>query len=223
VLVIGLAAFALGLATFFVATSIMFAPSGIGNRVLVAGALGAAMIVVALAELASSAWQPLRRFTFASLIAIVSAAALARLEFVERYWAEAPMLRRQVLQAARADLADVPAGSTVILDGVCPYHGPAVVFESGWDVGSALSLALDRQLLGDAVSPRMRLTRSGLDTQIYDQPAHYPYGPNLLIYDPRRHVLVRLTDSTAARRYFTRPDRQSIHCPTGYVGQGVLV
>lgn len=220
-LILGLAAFILGHATFLVSNSIMFAPTGIGNRVLVAGAVGAAMILAGLAALvASAAPERLRTIVLASMISTVAAGAVVRLALIERYWAQAPDLQRQVIDAARRDLAALPEGSTVILDGVCPYHGPAIVFETSWDVAGALSVALNRKIDGDAVSPRMTLTKSGLDTGIYLDRKHYPFGPKLFAYDPGRHLVVALTDVATTRRYFARP---SPRCPKGYVGQGVLV
>ena len=46
----------------------------------------------------------------------------------------------------------LPAGSTVLLDRVCPYGGPGVVFETWWDTGPALSLTLGRKLDADVIS-----------------------------------------------------------------------
>ena len=223
-LLIGLAAFVLGHATFLISSAIMFANTGIGNRVLVAAAIGVAMILVGLAQfLLRIAPRQLRRILLASVIAIMAASAAARLEYVERYWAEAPRLEKQVTAAARADLGKVPAGTTVILDGVCPYHGPAIVFEADWDTGGAFRLALNRKIFADVVSPRMTLTRSGLDTSIYGFPSHHSYGSSLFVYSPRQHLLARLTDAAAARRYFSDTGRQRFRCPIGYVGVGVPI
>ena len=188
------------------------------------GAIGAAFIIVAVAEFAMRALpRSVRAPLFGSLIALLAAGAVGRLEFLGRFWAEAPELQNQVLQGAKRDLAQLPAGSTVILDGVCPYHGPAIVFENKGDVSPALSMTLGRKVRGDTISPRMFATRSGLDSEIYDEWAHYPYGPTLFVYNPLQRLVVPLTDAAAARRYFSRTDRRSMRCPVGYVGQGVLV
>jgi MFS family permease len=223
-LILGIAAFVLGHATFLMTSAIMFAPTGIGNRVLVAGAVGAAMILVALAGFLSSLSSPAcRRVVLASLLAVVAAGAVARLEAIERYWAETPTLEQQVLDAARTDLAELPAGATVILDGICAYHGPAILFENDWDTGGALAIVLNRRIGADVVSPRMSLSRTGLDTSIYDFTSHYPFGPTLFAYNPRLHLLVPLTDAAIARHYFSRADRRPFRCPTAYVGIGVPV
>jgi hypothetical protein len=114
----------------------------------------------------------------------------------------------------------VPPGSTVILDGICPYNGPAILFEGPWDVGGALTLALRRPVTGDVVSPRMTMESRGLATSIYKEPSFYRYGPNLFVYDARRRLLTRLSDARSAVTYFS--SRRPVSCP-GYVARGAAV
>jgi hypothetical protein len=128
-----------------------------------------------------------------------------------------------VLAAARSDLKGLPPQSFVMLDNVCPYHGPAVIFEAPWDVSGALSLAAGKPIRGDEVSPRMTLRKNGLATSIYGEPAFYPYGAELYVYDPARHLLARLGDLAAARRYFGEASKTRAPCPRGFVGHGVLI
>ena len=142
---------------------------------------------------------------------------------IANYWTEARPIEDKVLAAARSDLKDVPAQSVVLLDNICPYHGPAVIFEAPWDVSGALSLASGKPVRGDAVSPRMSLQRGGLATSIYGEAAFYPFGRNLYVYDPPRHRLARLGDFAAARRYFREASATRTRCPRGYVGHGVLI
>jgi hypothetical protein len=191
------------------------------NRVQVAAAIGVAMIFVALISLGTNALPPRHRgIAFGAAIAVVSAAAFARLSMIEHYWAEAPILQQRVLTAARGDLQSLPTNSTVILDSVCPYFGPAVVFETSWDVGGALTLALNRPLAGDAVSSRMSVTAKGLQTSIYKEPSFYPYGPGLYIYSPSTHQVVQLRDAATAARYFAhRPPTSCL----GLVARGAEV
>jgi len=221
-LLLGLSAFLLGNATFLIVPAVVFTSTGMGNRVQVAAAIGVAMILVAATTLIASAVdERRRRHVFAALIAGTSALAFVRLATIERYWAQAPALQESVLAAAGADLRSLPPQSTVILDGVCPYHGPAVVFEEAWDFGGALTLALGRPMQGDTVSPRMSVTPKGLATSIYKQASLYPYGPRLYVYNPVNHMVLRLTDRRAAVRYFTA--REPSHCPRGFVARGVEV
>lgn len=220
-LLLGATVFVLGHATFLLTPSITFTPTGVGNRTLMAAAIGVAIIVVAAVALAVRGVAPRwRQKVFALVIAIASTAAAARVEEVERYWAEAPALQQQILSSAARDLKAIPTGSTILLDGVCPYHGPAILFEAYWDVGPALSRATGKSLTGDAISSRSRLLATGVETSIYKEPALYAYGPTLYVYNPRRRTAVRLDNAAAAMRYFSR-DRVS--CPRGYPARGELI
>ena len=221
-LLLGTATFVLGHALFVIVPAIVFTPTGMGNRVLVGAALGVAMILAATFAIAARAiLQQRQRTAFPLLIAAVLFLGMLRLDTIERYWAETPPLQRFVLDSARRDLASVPAGSTIILDGVCPYHGPAVLFETWWDTGAALTFALHRPLTADVVSPRMAVTAGGIETSIYKQPSFYPYGPRLYAYDVRRHATAILANERAAQDYFVR--RPPLRCPKGYVARGVPV
>jgi hypothetical protein len=113
--------------------------------------------------------------------------------------------------------------STIILDGVCPYDGPGIVFETSWDVAGALTLAIGKPVGGDVVSPRMTVTDSGLATSMYNAPTLYAYGPHLLVYNPQRHAVVRLESAAEARRYFAQADRFEAPCPAGFVAHGVPI
>jgi len=223
-LLLGCATFVLGHATFLIVPAVQFSPSGIGNRLLVAGAIGVAMILVSVIGWASRAAPPAYRAScFSAAVTLLVLCGVLRVATVAGFWVEAPQIQQRVLRAARADLHSVPAESTVVLDGVCPYHGPAPVFETWWDVEGALSLTLGRWLKGDAVSPRMRITPRGLQTSIYTEPSLYPYGPGLYVYNPNLHLAVPLANAMDARRYFGRPGRWPVKCQPSYEGHGALI
>jgi hypothetical protein len=223
-LLLGFATFALGHAAFVIVPSIFFSPTGIANRALVAGAVGVALILVAgVRYLASLAGEGRRSLVLASVIAVIVFLGTLRVLQIANYWTEARPIEDKILAAARSDLKDVPAQSVVLLDNICPYHGPAVIFEAPWDVSGALSLAIGRPIRGDAVSPRMSLQHGGLATSIYGEAAFYPFGRNLYVYDPPRHRLAQLGDFAAARRYFREASATRTRCPRGYVGHGVLI
>jgi len=219
ILVLGIASFLLGQAVFLIVPYIAFTSTGIDNRTQVAAALGVALVFTAILELVAK-MVPAWRHAFAAAVALISAAAFARLSTIENYWAEAPALQQRILSAARTDLRTIPANPIIIFDGVCPYYGPAIVFES-WDAGSALSLSLHRPVTADVVSPRMSLTPKGLSTSIYKMPDFYPFSDRLYIYQPYQHRLVRLGSAAAAKAYFTI--REANLCPVGYVARGVAV
>jgi hypothetical protein len=223
-MLLGIATFVLGHAAFVVVPAMSFSPTGIGNRALVAAAPGVALIMVAAVRFVGEFVNAKRRSLCYSL-AVVPIAFFGTLRIlqIEEYWTEAPAIQERILAAARHDLRDVPPQSFVMLDNVCPYDGPAVIFEAPWDVSGALSLAAGKTIRGDAVSSRMSLRRDGLATSIYGESAFYPYGSNLYVYDPDRHRLVALGDFAAARRYFSEATATRLPCPPGYLGQGVLI
>jgi hypothetical protein len=220
----GVALFLLGHATFLIVPSIIFTPTGVGNRVLVAAALGVAMCFSALAAVMVRALPRRSRVTvFALLIAIAIALGTLRTAYVASYWAHAPNLQQQVLSSATRDLEGLPSGATVILDGVCPYHGPAIVFEAPWDVSGALTLALGREVRGDIVSVRTAIAANGLSTSIYRQEAFYAFGPRLYAYNPHLRLVRPLPDAAAAKAFFARPGQWATPCPESFVGRGVPI
>jgi hypothetical protein len=213
--------FLLGNATFLIVPAVVFTSTGMDNRVQVAAAIGVAMIFVSLVAFAARLMPARRRaVVFSIIIALVGAISFSRLSAIEAYWAHAPQAQARVLTAARADLSSLPVNSTVILDGICPYEGPAVVFETSWDVGGALTLALGRRTFGDAVSERMSVGEKGLESSIYKAPSFYPYGPGLYVYNVMEHLVVPLPDRGAAINYFGKHPWRD--CP-GFVARGVEV
>src|SRR4029078_5692352 len=117
-MLLGIATFILGNATFLIVPAVVFTSTGLGNRVHVAAAIGVAMMFVsAIAYATSAAPHRHRQTLFCAAIAVITAAAFARLATVELYWAEAPALQERILTSAHDDLRDVPANSTIILDG----------------------------------------------------------------------------------------------------------
>lgn len=218
---LGIATTLLGNATFLIVPAIVFTSTGIDNRVQVAAALGVAMVFVALIRMGSDRVSPrYRQIAFSIFGSAVTASAFVRLADIENYWAEAAAIQGRVLSAARADLRDLPPNSIVILDGICPYHGPAVVFETNWDTAGALTLALGQRVSADVVSSRMTVTNRGLATSIYSQPSSYAYGQNLYVYDVAHRLLVRLPNADTSVNYFRK--RSQRNCP-GFVARGVEV
>jgi hypothetical protein len=164
-----------------------------------------------------------RPAVFASMVALMVFFGSLRIQQIAGYWSEVPPVTQRIMSAARSDLRSVPAGSSVMLDNVCPYVGPAIVLEGPWDISGALELALGRPVHGDAVSPRMWLRPTGLATSIYGEPAYYPFGEMLFVYDPARHRVVKLRNLGEARAYFAAARAGRTPCPRAYVGHGVLI
>jgi hypothetical protein len=224
-MIAGAAVFLLG-HLIFLATNVGFSATGANNRTAVVGASGIALVLVAAAAwLTERVPAPWRVRCFAGLIALISVAAFAINAMLVRSWVTAYEREEQVLYSIRQAFATLPASSSLILDGVCRYVGPAIVFESSWDLQGALRLFYrDSTLRADVVSPDLRVDRDGVHTVIYGDDSRYPYDMHLIVFDAGRGISQLLPDETAARTYFARSNHDVRNgCPSGRPGHGVQV
>jgi hypothetical protein len=127
----------------------------------------------------------------------------------------------------RRALPDPPQGTMLLLGGVCPYVGPAIVFESPWDLRGALWVAFARErrydLQADVVTPNLRVGDTTLVTSMYHGSIvrHYPYR-NVVLFDATRGTVQPLPDAGAARRALAAYGADlGGGCPPGSEGQGV--
>ena len=222
-LLAGFATFWLGYAIFFLNRMVHFAPASTGNRMATPASFGVAMVLAAAAKLlADAAGERYRRQVFGGLIGGLVVMGSVNASVVGSRWARAWSTENAVLDHAKHDLAALPEGATIILDGVCPYDGPAIVFESPWDWSSAASLKLGKQIEGDIGVPSLQVTDGGLTTQIYDMKNSYAYGDRLFVYRADARRVIPVPDLQAAKAYW--PDHLSAagKCPRGYPAMGVL-
>jgi hypothetical protein len=219
----GLIIFGLGYAIFLTTGRIGFSSTGIGNRTAIAGALGMAICMVAGVGWFSNL-LPAAAFvrSFAGLIAAICLAGFLVNNALAVSWATAWPEEHTVLEEIRAALPALPSNSTLILHGVCPYVGPAIVYESNWDLAGALQAAYgDPTLKADVTTSNMVVEPYGLVTRIYSQTRVYRYGDRLFLFDYEGRRVVSLSDVRAAVRYLggnhPRPPRG---CPGGSPGRG---
>jgi len=223
--VIGIAMFFLGYSIFLESGRILFTSTGINNRVSIAGSLGFAILVVAtfgfVARLLGRrpSWRP------AILALLVGAfcfsASIVTIALADR-WGQAWEEQRAILADIRDNLPPPQPGSAVILDGVCPYVGPAIVFESNWDLSGALEIEYaDPTIRADVTSANLEVRASGLSTTLYgDHVANYPYGDSLILYDARTSEAWRLRNEETARIHLAESVNE---CPKGAAGWGVPI
>jgi hypothetical protein len=159
------------------------------------------------------------------MVAFISAGAFVINAMLVGSWVAAYDREREVLGSIRRTFATLPSNNTLILDGVCRYVGPAIVFESSWDLQGALRLFYrDSTLRADVVSPDLRVDRDGVHTVIYGDDSRYPYDMHLIVFDAGRGISQLLPDETAARTYFARSNHDVRNgCPSGRPGHGVQV
>lgn len=223
----GAAVFWLGYAIFLTNFNVAYSPTGFANRTAIAAALGVALVYAGGAGLAASLLPPRLRHTgFCAAIALLCAAGSAVVGAVGGYWQEAFATQHAVVaDIARALPSPPPPGSTLLLDGVCSYHGPAVVFESSWDLAGALSLQYQRRdVRADVVSHLTRVDDDSLRLWHYGASHAYPYSPHTLVYRIGSGRALPLPSAAAARAYFDRvnPDHTS-GCPWFVTGHGTSI
>lgn len=223
---LGLVFFGLGYAIFLTNRSVIITSTGLGNRVAIAAAIG-----VALSLVGGIGWvsyflpsERSRKTCFCTLIALLCISGFLINNTLADFWITAYHKQQEILADLPQELPTIPPGSTVFLDGICPYIGPAPVFEGslGWTPALQL-LYRDRTLKGDVVKSRMKVKENGVSTRFYGVESLYPYE-KLFVYNFSRKITYQLTDAKAARLYFQifNPDRNS-GCPPIYEGYGTSV
>jgi hypothetical protein len=221
------ALFGLGYGMFLTTARISFSSTGLANRVAIAGALGVAMSLTAFAGWFSTlpSKASVRRRSFAFLIAVLCVSGCLINNSLARYWVAAWPQQLAVRDEIRSALPTLPAHTTVILHGVCPYMGPAVIYESDWDLAGILQVTYgDRTLKADVTSNRLVVEPYGVVTRIYGRSNVHPFEGRLVLYDHGRGNAVALVDEQAAVRFFgTRRPGLPDGCAKGTPGKGVNV
>jgi hypothetical protein len=224
----GFAIFVVGYSIFLTTNQIVVASTGIGNRTNIAASIGVALIQVGGLFWLSSIFRipSIRKNVQIAGIAMLCMISLLINSDIATYWTDAYSREKTVLAGILDDNPHLEPQSTLILDGVCPYEGPAIVFESWWDLAGALRIEyLDKSLEADVVTPFMTIEPGGLRASIYWgglQHIH-PYD-NLKIYNYQDKQTYEIPDELSARRYFKsiNPDFDS-NCPPGEAGTGVAI
>jgi hypothetical protein len=223
----GAIVFLAGWTIFFVALNAAVSATGMNNRTAMAAALGVALAAVgAIGWLAS--WLPgerAPRACFATAVALLCGSGVLVVNALGADWGAAAARQRLVMEDLRPRLAALPAGSRLLLDGVCRYVGPAPVFDSPWDFTGALHvLARDTRLAGDVVTPKLRVSEEGIYTRVYNVTyGPYPYS-GLFVYDHARGVIVPVGGPRAMLAYLREHNpTRSGGCPPGEEGEGVQV
>jgi hypothetical protein len=178
-----------------------------------AGGAGLLASVVRVASVRSAA--------FAAVVSMTAGSGVLIVNVVAADWIAAFTAEQRVLASIRDRFPVMPAGTTILLDGVCPYIGPAIVFEANWDLTGALQVSYrDRTLAANVVTPRMTTDETGITSRIYGQPTRYPYSSSLLAFDAANGTVQPLTDAATARAWLSRA-LAARRCPAGQEGLGV--
>ena len=219
---LGMAVFALGYAipaTIGAHTS----PTGMINRINGAAAIGVALSFVGFVGLFSSCFrkQEVQRNLFCGLIALLFASNVIVNATIASFWVSANKRQQTILQAIYRSFPQLPPGSIVLLDGVCPYDGPAIVFESYYDLWGALASHYhDLTLRADVLTSEPRIGPAGISIFLYNW-INYPYGENVFVYRFDHRMVYPMPNAEAAHHYFEiiRSNWDN-YCPRGTPGIG---
>ncbi len=131
------------------------------------------------------------------------------------FWSDAASRQAEILSTVAANVRSLSQGSVVLLDGICRYSGPAVVFETNWDSTGAIQLKLDSYTLkSDVVSPQIELQDRTVNTMTGENEGSFPYGDHLFVFNVKRQTLTNWPSKEAADNYLRAeyPDGNS-GCP----------
>ncbi len=222
----GVVLFLLGYAIFFANNKVGFSPTGIDNRVASAAAIGIAFIIVGgagwMSRLLPS--EKLSKWFFCTTISILCAGGFLMVNTIALFWASSYQQSSLVLADIYQHFPTMPKNSTLILDGICPYIGPGIVFESQWDLKGAMqTIYHDPTIQADIVTPRLKIANQSINTQIYTFKAYYPYR-RLFIYNFKYKRKFYIPNIQAAYAYFQKfnPDYNN-NCPAATAGNGVTI
>ncbi|HEU5279506.1 MAG TPA: hypothetical protein VFU26_11465 [Gaiellaceae bacterium] len=215
---VGLIAFVLGYAIFLTNRQVLFRSAGIDNRVNAAAALGVAAILVgAIGWIAARLTESRGIALFSASVGCIVATGVLIIATLASFWTSAAKEQHAIVSSLQRTAPSLPSSSTVILDGVCPEIGPAVVFADQWDFRGALALAYhDPSLAADAATEALRAGSRRLElemTFLGDRSTRtYAYGRHLFIYDFPRRTLQGLRHRSDAAGYISS-ERPSFQCP----------
>jgi hypothetical protein len=222
----GVPAFFIGYSIFLTNKALQITPTGIGNRTSIAAALGVALTAVGVLALFATAIRnpAVRSTTFAALLAAYAAGCFFVVSTLSSFWITAYGLELEILNDVETHVGTPPPKTTLMLGGICPYYGPAITFESDWDLSGALRLHFgDSTLSADVLRPRFYgITDDGLATFLYEGEDDYDFGDYLLLYDYRRKISHALSDRDTAL-HLLRDNPLDAECPPGIEGVGVRV
>jgi hypothetical protein len=218
--------------TPFVTANFKTSPSamaitGVENRLMIAMAIGTAMAVAGAVGVTvsflSKDW--LRNGILSLSLGFLCGCGSVVIDTEASYWHAASLKQHDALTSIRSYFPVLPHGTTVLLDGVCPYVGPGIVFETDWDMTGALRILYhDPTIAGDVIRPTITVLPDRIATFIYgEEESSYRYGDNLLLYDAGRRQAFKLKDSLTTRAYLDSGNWRRGKCPDGSEGSGVPI
>ena len=203
-IVLGFVVFGLGFVLFVGDVAPGFRSAGLENRVAIASALGAAIVLVAVAGLVSSVLNSpaLRAQAFSLAIGLICGVNCLVVGGIAFFWSDAASQQSAILRTVTTNMRSLSPGSVLLLDGFCRYSGPAVVFETYWDSTGAIQLTLGNySLKSDVISSHIHLQDRTVETMTGEGEGIYPYGDHLFVFNVKRQTLTNWPSREAADAY----------------------
>lgn len=227
VVLLGAMLFFAGYGVTLMTWEIGFHATGANNRTAIAAAIGVSFVFAgAIGSLAGLLPRRAGRVTFVGLLGLLATSCALITGTVARLWVEADRVQEAVIAAIHDHFPELPPGSTLLLDGLCPYVGPAPVFATGWDVTGMLRLEYPgSDPSGDVIKPNSEATPHGLRTILFDDVINvYPYGDDLRVLNLALGQVFHLEDVETARDYLGSVSAEARPaCPPYTDGDGANV
>lgn len=224
-LLIGLVLFFVGYSIFFTNYSIAFTTTGIANRVSIGASLGIAVILIALITgiCLFIKNKNLRSIFFSLAFTGLCVSGFIINTTISYFWIKADQAENEILTEIKNQFPTLPDSTRFMLDGVCPYIGPAIVFESNWDLAGAMRIAYAKKdLKADIITPGLVITEEGLVTSLYEEKYFYPY--DILIYNYSEKKSFLISDMDNVIKYFKAVDSNyNGGCSYGHEAHGVEI
>ncbi|NTU84376.1 MAG: hypothetical protein HGA45_34275 [Chloroflexales bacterium] len=238
---------AAGYGIFLTNRQAILSPTGINSRSSGGAIFGIALFIVGGAGVAARLLrnERLAQLAFALLVAGYAGGSTLAVSTLGDLWAAANAEQHTIMGEIKTEFPTLAPGSTLILDGFCPYIGPGIIFEAQWDTTGMLRILYDDPTVnGDVVSPRLEVREDGIYTRMYqlhevrtprtEAAARagqlrrlelvpffiHPYD-KLWIYNRLHHVVMAIPSAAAANAYFImyNPSKDS-GCPHYRAGSG---
>ncbi|GGK56455.1 hypothetical protein ACD591_14820 [Rufibacter glacialis] len=227
VLVAGMIVYWMGYLIFLTTSQFMVHPTGLANRVTMAASIGIAITFIGFSGFLSC-WIPsanIRRNFLPLAVAGIAFCGFIINCTIATFYHQAFPVQLKVLTDLRTAVPSLSNNSVVLIDGVCPYVGPAPVLECHWDVTGILRIFYDLEnVQGDFRNKNFRHNSQGVTTSIYGEERFYPYHENLIIYNHQTNQKTVLKNATVAEAYFKNSTFNSSNsCPVGEEGYGVNI
>jgi hypothetical protein len=226
IIVAGIIFYWAGYVIFATTAQFMSHPTGLANRITMAASIGVATFLLGAIGFASSVLPSdrLKKYFFSAAVACIGAFGFMINYTIATFYHKAYPIQLEVIADLQKEIPILTENSVVMLDGICPYVGPAPVFECNWDVAGILRIVYNqKQVRGNIRTNRFQYNEKGITTMIYGEETFYPFNENLMLYNYQTKQKVLLANFAVADAYFKSTYFSPQSCPPDIEGGGVPI